>query len=112
MDEMNATQDRQPFARARFTQEHPGVCVVAIEGEVDVAQVPGISAVLEEALAEQPSTVVFDLASVTFMDSSGLAIMLGVLQQVDAVWLRNPSQVVARLVSTTGLMDVLPEERR
>ena len=53
------------------------------------------------------SVVFFDLSALRFMDSSGISVLIGAAAKVDAVELRDPSQVVRRVIELTGLTDVL-----
>ena len=50
--------------------------LVAPHGELDMATIPQVEAKLVEARAEGHKTLVLDLRNVTFMDSSGLRLML------------------------------------
>ena len=55
---------------------HDGVAVVVASGEIDLATSPELREALR--LPEcQASTVVLDLRAVTFMDSSGLGVIVG-----------------------------------
>jgi len=51
--------------------------------------------------------VIFDLASLTFMDSSGIALLLQVSAKTRTVRVREPSALVRRMIDATGLADVL-----
>jgi anti-anti-sigma factor len=53
---------------------------------------------------------VFDLSSLRFMDSSGIALLLRAREQVGDVVVRNPSAVIQRIIEATGLGDTLPIE--
>ena len=48
------------------------------------------------------------MAGVSFMDSSGIAVLLEAAQGTDAVLIRRPSNAVRRVIETTGLTEVLP----
>lgn len=88
-------------------REH-GVPVVRVSGEVDMATVPEFKAALAavRSLQEAPDIVV-DLAAVSFMDSSGLNLLVGTLRDAQArsgtVTLTNPQASVRRLLQLTGL---------
>ena len=45
----------------------------------------------------------FDLAGLRFMDSAGIAVLLGATKRVERVSLREPSPTVRRVVELTGL---------
>ena len=54
-----------------------GSTVVAARGEVDVATAPALRDGLEEALEQDIGAVVVDLTGVTFIDSTGLGVLIG-----------------------------------
>jgi anti-sigma B factor antagonist len=58
--------------------ELDGVAVVAVRGEVDLVTSPQLAAVVEEAILDHgaPRPLLVDLDECTFMDSTGLAILL------------------------------------
>jgi anti-anti-sigma factor len=83
---------------------HP---VVSIEGELDLSTTEVVRAAVDVVLVRQPGRVVFDLGRLAFMDSSGIALLVRVAQRVPDVELRNPSQIVRRLIDLTGLAETL-----
>ncbi len=62
---------------------------------------------MEELLGQKPSRVVFDLSQLTFMDSSGIAVMVYVANNVEKIELRQASSIIRRVVEATGLSDIL-----
>lgn len=54
-----------------------GVPVVSVRGEVDVATAPALREALDSAVDGGPGTVVADLTGVTFIDSTGLGVLIG-----------------------------------
>jgi anti-sigma B factor antagonist len=61
----------------------PSTQVIALNGELDVGTVHRFHAALRDALeGREPTVVVADLSHLTFMDSSGLAAMLGALREL------------------------------
>ena len=50
--------------------------VIALSGEIDLSTVESVSAEVEPALAGDPAIAVLDLREVTFLDSSGLRLLL------------------------------------
>jgi anti-sigma B factor antagonist len=59
--------------------------VVAARGEVDVATAPALRDGLDEALDGGPGPVVVDLTGVTFIDSTGLGVLIGARRRCDEV---------------------------
>ena len=63
-----------PLAVERTSRD--GVDVLSVEGEIDVATAPRLIAALNDAVAEAVRSVIIDLTSVGFMDSTGLALLI------------------------------------
>jgi len=80
--------------------------VLALRGELDVATVPRLAEPLREALAAGKTAVVIDLCELTFLDSTGLMVLLNGLRRVVrqggnlAIVCTNPT--VLRLFDITG----------
>lgn len=98
---MNGEPPRTFRARA---EDRPGVLVIVAEGELDLVGAPR----LREALPDGGTTpVVLDLASVGFMDSSGLRSLLETRQAcLDAgrpFAIARPSDAVQRVLELVDL---------
>ena len=93
--------------RRAKTPEEPTTLTAV--GEID----SHTSTRLDQALAALGSdqAIVIDLSQVTFVDSSGLRVIVAVHNRVDqaggALTLRDPSEAVLRLLEITGLVDEL-----
>ena len=114
MDELN---DREQSSRGRpvdttvHTATDPSGAVVAtINGEVDLANVAEVRASIEAAAPPGTERLVLDLGGLTFLDSSGLSMLLAVARNVGAITLRRPTTAVQRIVELTGLDELLPTE--
>ena len=57
--------------------------VLPLEGEIDLHVSPRVSEKLGEMIKQKPSRVVVDLSGVTYIDSSGLAILISAMQDVE-----------------------------
>jgi anti-sigma B factor antagonist len=94
----------------------PSPPVLELAGEIDLARSEEIvtrgERLLDESAAGQP--VVVDLARVQFIDSSGLSALLRLrrlaLARGRSVVLRDVPPFVARLLSLSGVDQVLPPE--
>ena len=87
----------------------------AIVGEVDHHGAKELREEIDDAiLAAMPKKVILDLASVDFMDSSGLGIIMGRKALADKLGagfaLQNPSKRVARIIELSGLTRIIKIE--
>jgi anti-anti-sigma factor len=83
--------------------------VVRVRGEVDLATAPQLRGMLLEVLAARPAThLVIDLSAVTFLDSTGIGVLVGAHQRVTASggWFSAvvSTPMVRRVLQVTGLL--------
>jgi anti-sigma B factor antagonist len=62
-------------------QNHP---VVALEGEIDMHESPQVREQFEPLIARRAGKVVVDLTGVSYIDSSGLAVLIDAMQRIQA----------------------------
>jgi anti-anti-sigma factor len=91
----------------RQSQTEDGDPVIAIIGELDIVNADDAREAMDVVLARNPKRVVFELSDLDFMDSSGISVLIHAANSVETVELRNPSQIVRRVLEATGLTDVL-----
>jgi anti-sigma B factor antagonist len=81
--------------------------VVAVEGELDLFTAPFLRDEVRDAIKQDGATLVLDLADLSFMDSSGLSVLIEAWRlatsQGGGVTLAAPQAPVARILHTTGL---------
>jgi anti-sigma B factor antagonist len=86
------------------------VAVLSAEGEVDVATAPVLRRALD-GLGAGTQTVVIDLAGVTFLDSTGLGVLIGARRRLLPTGVRmlviNAIPTVWRVFKITGLVEPL-----
>jgi anti-sigma B factor antagonist len=86
--------------------------IVRAVGELDVASAPSFEEELRHALATDASTIVVDLARVTFMDSTGLRALLvatGTSNMNKRVGVRRElTTAVQRTLEVSGMAEKLP----
>jgi anti-sigma B factor antagonist len=86
-------------------------CMMRAAGEIDIATAPTLRAQLAAARAARLTTLL-DLSAVTFMDSSGLHVLLDGARWVDAdkwaLFIVRPSWAVLRLLEVSGTREMLP----
>jgi anti-sigma B factor antagonist len=56
--------------------------VFPLEGEIDLDVSPHVESSLASVISERPEHVVVDFSGVTFIDSSGLAVLINAMQDV------------------------------
>jgi anti-sigma B factor antagonist len=83
-----------------------GVPVVRLTGEIDISNAEPIGDALEAIVGPDARQVVVDLEGLQFMDSAGIAMLLRTAARVDEVEIRNPSDVMRRIIECTGLTGV------
>ena len=57
--------------------------VLPLEGEIDLHVSPRIASTLKEMIRKRPAALVVDLTGVTYIDSSGLAVLIEGMQDVE-----------------------------
>ena len=94
--------------------QRDGVVWLALGGELDVFTSPRLRDALEEAMPTGSEALVLDLRGLSFLDSSGLAVILGVNERCRSRGpARSASSSAARrsveaLFETIGAADYLP----
>jgi anti-sigma B factor antagonist len=66
------------------TREVDGTTIVAVGGEIDVYTAPKLRDKITELVADGVFTIVIDMESVEFLDSTGLGVLVGGLKKVRA----------------------------
>jgi anti-anti-sigma factor len=87
-----------------------GASIVSVSGELDISTAGKLQTAVESVIDKQSERVIFDFSELRFMDSAGIAVLVGAAAKLPHVHLRNPSPAVRRIVEITGLSDVLPIE--
>ena len=119
MDVTHPSEDVRP--RTRTVVSNPltikigfetEVCLVRLEGELDLESAPALSRELDRLLAGDHRRVVIDLAGLEFADSSGLQCLLAAAalsrSDGDALRIIEPVGQVSRLFEVTGVQGLLP----
>ena len=89
-----------------------GHAVIAVEGELDAYTSHQRRACLAELDGEGVTHIAVDLSGLTFVDSSGLGVLMGAgrraRDQGGELVLREVSPQIRRVLDVTGLSDLLP----
>jgi anti-sigma B factor antagonist len=100
---MAAVVRRRPSFRVALSDEG-GVRLVAVRGEVEVLSAPQLA----EALADRSMPVLVDLCEVSFMDSTGLHVLLAAQRRLPALAVVCvPEGAAERVLALSGLDRVL-----
>jgi anti-sigma B factor antagonist len=93
------------------TEQRGEVVVVSVAGELDMATAPQLQDHITDLLDKGRSHIVFDLANVSFCDSTGLSVFVRAKNGADdvggAVRLAAPQRGVLRILEVSGLVEVL-----
>jgi anti-sigma B factor antagonist len=83
--------------------------VVTVRGEVDLATSPELESIVQQAFAVGPQSVLLDLGGLTFIDSSGLRVLVALSNDARAreakLVLRNVPRHAERVLHLTGLAE-------
>lgn len=92
-----------------LTRDGSGVRLL-LQGEIDMNAAGCVAHVGEQAVAERPGRIVLDLASVTFLDSAGIAAFVAIRNAavdgaIPVALAPGPGNVM-RVLTIAGLVDV------
>ena len=87
---------------------------IKLSGELDHHKANEIRTQIDEAIHENlPPRLIFDLHDVTFMDSSGIGVIMGRYKKVTAlggtVAFTGVNNCIDKLVQMSGLLRIIPE---
>ena len=81
--------------------------VIRLEGEIDLNVSPEIADSLRPMIALRPSRLVIDLSAVTYVDSSGLAVLITAVNDVESyggrVMISGAQESVSTIIESAGL---------
>jgi anti-anti-sigma factor len=91
------------------TVERDGALVLVVEGELDITTSHLLDDALAQALATDASGVVIDLLAVSFIDSTGLHVLIRHAEEGHGrLRLTKGSPQAQRLFELSGALDYLP----
>ena len=102
--------------RARYeTQFYAEVCVVSAFGEIDMAEAPLLRTAIRAGLDRGADRVIVDFTDVTYLDSTGLGVLVGFAREIgatagDFVVIARDAQVL-RVFEVAGLDGLVRVER-
>lgn len=92
-----------------------GRLTICLSGELDQHEAQQTSAAIAELLDEYlPRDCVLDLSALSFMDSSGIAVIVKANRHIRTIggrlWIENPARQVLRVIDAAGLDRMIPVE--
>jgi stage II sporulation protein AA (anti-sigma F factor antagonist) len=93
------------------TDNGDGTPVVVVKGEIDLRAAGEFWDAVQRSLAHEPRCLVIDMADTSFMDSSGLNVLLRAYNALgerrEALVLRAPSPPVRRVIELAGVDELV-----
>lgn len=92
-----------------------GRLTIYLSGELDQHEAQQTSAAITELLDEYlPRDCVLDLSALSFMDSSGIAVIVKANRHIRTIggrlWVENPARQALRVIDAAGLDRMIPVE--
>ena len=92
-----------------------GRLTIYLSGELDQHEAQQTSAAIAELLDEYlPRDCVLDLSALSFMDSSGIAVIVKANRHIRTIggrlWIENPARQALRVIDAAGLDRMIPVE--
>jgi anti-anti-sigma factor len=103
---------------ARVEGERQGtICLVRVHGEIDLSNAHEVSSAIGTVMGQEARWLVVDLSDITYLDSSGVALLLRLAERLQTrrrqLHLVVPrGSPVRRVLVFTGLPRVIPVEAR
>jgi anti-sigma B factor antagonist len=94
----------------RIEESAPGASIVALAGELDLSTIPRMEGPLFEQIRQRP-VVLVDLTKLSFIDSSGIGVLIQAFQESDGTRMRfliGAETQVERVFRIAGVSDALP----
>ena len=100
-----------------LTESGDGYVTVLADGEIDLYTAPTLREAALAAMRQHGTTLRLDLNDVTFMDSTGIEVLLATRRRAEleggSLTLCRPSQAARRVIEVTGLdklFTIAPEQ--
>ena len=91
-------------ATAHLITDGADTTVLALAGVLDIAGVHAVRPNVDEALARDSGRLTLDLGHISFMDSSGIALLIEIANRVADLRLTNLPGNIRRILEITGLL--------
>ncbi len=99
-------------------RHRPGVGILDLSGEIDLAAEATLSTAYEQALAQDPPAVLLNFEGVDYINSTGIALIVGVLARartqgrtVSACGLSDHYREIFQITRLSDFMGMYPDEQ-
>jgi anti-sigma B factor antagonist len=96
-----------PALRAEVVRQDDRVVVLSIGGEIDLATAPALAETLERVTPAPGGTVHLDVAEVSFLDSTGISVLVEARNRLEdhgaSLVLHRVAPTVQRVLEISGL---------
>lgn len=87
---------------------------IDLTGELDESTAKGVASKIDDyVMRARPKSVTLNLMRLSFMDSTGIGVILGRYRKLNAAGIRlfiaNPTKLVDKILLTTGIYDIIPK---
>jgi anti-anti-sigma factor len=97
----------EPALHAEVVRDDDLAVILTVSGEIDLATAPSLAAALDEIEAASGRSVHLDLAEVTFLDSSGISVLVNCRRRLEdaggGLVLHRATPTVRRVLEISGL---------
>ena len=97
-----------PFKTA---DQNDGVCIIHAQGDIDLATAPELRVAIDAAIQTGPRSLLLDLSKVTFLDSSGIRVLVEAQRRADELGasfaIDGMSPALTRVFEIAGVIDLL-----
>lgn len=93
--------------RLDIGQDEDGAPLLRLAGEIDMTNARELDARVAPIIAGSPDRLVVDLSQLEFADSSAIALLVKWANLVKQVEVREPSELLRRVIARMGLADRL-----
>jgi anti-anti-sigma factor len=104
------TLSEPPTLEINMRLDPTGTQVVTLSGELDSSNAASLREQVASIPPQPTRPLIFDLTDLRFMDSAGIAVLIGAEAKAGSVSIRNPSPIIRRVLEATGLSGVFPIE--
>ena len=87
---------------------------IFLSGELDECTAEYARKQMDDAISQPGITnVIFDLSNLTFMDSTGIGVLIGRYKRLKArniaIFVKNPSSSIDKILNMAGLYEIMPK---